>query len=151
MKESSFQAVSFQRFRATSNMCSEAKPCPSREEIVTSLMVFVGKESRRHKDKGTGQVAVKKYLKYCCPKPNCISPILSFLDKSGFNNSYAHLRGCYWKGLGLFSEQDSVALELYQQAREVARIEGGTIRSHFTLWSLSEDKKTVHSYLRPIL
>lgn len=113
-------------------------------------MTFVGRETRKHKGKDSKHVATKEYISYRCPKPICASPTVSFLDKSGFHNPYAHLRACYGKGLSV-ADQDALLHRMYESAIEAARMKGGTIRSHFESKSLSEYDKTLHGYLRMIV
>ncbi|KAI0556954.1 Ribonuclease H-like protein [Gracilaria domingensis] len=86
------------------------------------------------------------YLQYKCPKATCVSPIVSFLDKSGFNNVYAHLRSYYGKDLNA-EQQDKVLLDLYNKGLQVAKQKGGTIFSHFQSRTLYEYKATMHGYI----
>lgn len=76
--------------------------------------------------------------------------MISFLDKSGYNNPYTHLRRCYARGKDL-KDQEDVLLRLYEEAREAMTQKGGTIRSHFEMQSLSEYEKAIHGYIRLIV
>ena len=86
-----------------------ATTASTKEEIhFHALMTYGGKETKNVTDRKTSRVCTKVYLKYRCPKFNCLSPMVSFMDKSGFNNPYTNLRTCYWKGLS--SEKQENAL-----------------------------------------
>jgi len=113
-------------------------------DVVKALMKFEGKETK------TIVGVERKYLKYKCPKPGCRNPVVSFLEGSGFHNPQQHLFTCYAKGKPK-SEQISIVNKLYEHARTLSTTQGGTIRSHFNAFALSEYEQAMHGYLRLIV
>lgn len=116
----------------------------SKKEIVETLMTFVSKETKTVNGK------CRTHITYRCPKPTCTTKLITFQDKSGFQNPYAHLRSCYGKGKTPH-EQDKLLQALFSEARSAAKNAGGTIKSHFQTDTLSEYEKAVIGYVRLII
>ena len=113
-------------------------------------MTFVGTEHKNVFSRSTTKLNKKLFLKYECPKPGCVTPIVSFLDKTGFNNPYQHLKSCYARGQSA-TQQQAVLRALYAEAQSTADRLGGSLKSHFRIDTLSEYEKTVNSYIRLIV
>ncbi len=90
------------------------------------------------------------YVKYRCPRPSCAKPLVRFKVNSGYTNRYIHLRRCFARGLDE-KEQDSVILELYNEARLSVQRQEGSICSHFSTRTVTDYDKAVHCYLRLII
>ncbi len=118
---------------------------PSPQELVTSLMSFVGKEKRNVRSKQHGQSLVKDNYMHHCPKPNC-NVFISFLDKSGFKNLYEHLKSCYEKVLEHQGQEKGI-IKLYTDAQNESGLEGSSILEHFKDSSLSDYDKVFHAHL----
>lgn len=86
-------------------------------------------------------------MSYQCPKSDFKAGPIRFQDKSGFKNPYRHLMRCFAKGKPA-NEQETKLLDLYKEALEKSKSQGGTIRSHFASTSLNEYEKTVAAYIR---
>ena len=89
---------------------------PSPKEVFAGLMSFVGKEKRVFLDKESGRSIAKEYLRYRCLKPGCPVQVVSFLEKLGFQNPYAHLKSCYAKGRET-KVQDEALARLHEDAK----------------------------------
>ena len=73
-------------------------------------MKFEGKEQRPNAQTKRGKGITKQYLKYRCPRPMCDALVVYFLDISGYNNPYIHLRRCYGRGLKK-ADQENILVE----------------------------------------
>ena len=125
-------------------------PLPSPKEVVVAIMKFEGRELRTVKDKRTGEEQERVFLKYRCPRPACLSPMVIFQDKAGYRNPYQHLRACYGRGKRSW-EQDQLIKDLFVEARTSMEHKGGTILSHFNTSALTPHDIAVYETLRYIV
>lgn len=90
---------------------SSPKPVPKQKVVVLQLMEFFQTEQLSETSKN-GIAIPRLFLFHKCPRKECSVKVIKFLDKTGYNNPFTHLRTCYGKGKSL-AEQESHILGLY--------------------------------------
>lgn len=120
----------------------------SPKEVVQAVMTLQSREKKSVTEKG--QSVQRVFLSYRCPKPSCAVKVITFKEKSGFQNPYSHLRSCYGRGKS-FAQQQSILEGMYTSARDTMEHSGGNIRQHFQDGSLSEYEQAVFHFIRLIV
>ncbi len=120
------------------------------KEIVQALIRPEGREMRKSSARQGSSETEKCYLKYRCSRLGCRSGIVSFIEKSGYENPYSHLKSCYCKGSSPLQQEQQLQ-HLYAEARSQAEVLRGTILSHFHVHAVSPHDKAVYGWMKLVV